>query len=70
MNYIFYFKQQVKLYILYALSGAISYNITCYFGWGKPIILTSGNIAAFISGTLTFIFLGPLYYMWFNSLKK
>ena len=69
MNYIFYFKQQVKLYGLFVLSSATTHGIICFFG-GEPIILTSGHIAAIVSGTLIYVFLGPIGLMYYDSLKK
>ena len=70
MNYIFYLKQQVRIYIAGVLSFSITYGVMRYFGWDNPIILTSGHIGAFIGGTLSHIFLVPLCFIWFVSLKK
>jgi hypothetical protein len=69
MNYIPYIKQQALLYICFILSFAITYNIECYFELRKPIILTSGHISAFISGTLIFVFVSPLIQLWLTSNK-
>jgi hypothetical protein len=70
MNYTFYLKQQAKLYALFVLSSAVTYGTMCLFGWRKPIALTSGFIAAIVSGTLTYIFLGPIGFKYYDSLKK
>ena len=70
MHYTFYFKQQARLYILYVLSAAITYAIMRYFGWREVIVVTPGHIACFASATFTYVFLGPLYLVWFDSLKK
>ena len=58
INYNFYFKYQLKQYRVFILSAAVFYGITIFFGIGKPIVLTMENIAAFVSGSLSFIFLG------------
>jgi len=70
MNYLYCVKQQIRVYIAGILSASITYGVMRYFGWDKPIILTSGHIGAFIGGTLSHIFLAPLCFIWFNSLRK
>ena len=70
MNYIFYLKKQVINYMFIALGASIGYPIGRYFGWREAIILPPDYIAVIVSGTLTYIFFVPLYYMWFDSLKK
>ena len=54
---------------MFMLSFAITYSIAYYFELREPIILTSGHISAFISGTLTFVFVGPLIQLWLTSNK-
>jgi len=58
INYKFYFKYQLKQYRVFILSAAVFYGITIFFGIGKPIVLTMENMTAFVSGSLSFIFLG------------
>jgi len=41
-----------------------------YFGHITHIVLTPGAIAAIVLGTMVFLFIGPLYLMWSDSLKK
>lgn len=70
MNYIDCVKQQIRVYISGVLSALITYGVMRYFEWDNPIILTSGHIGAFIGGTLSYIFLVPLCFIWFNLLRK
>ena len=70
MNYIDYVKLQIIIYIPSISAGSIAYGIGIYFECGKPILLTSGHVGAFVGGTLSHIFLVPLCCVWFNSLKK
>ena len=44
------------------VTSCVTYGICYYFGYREPIILTDGYIAAFISGSLTYIFLGAYVY--------
>jgi len=70
-KYIFYLKQQLIGHSLSMLCLSISYATSCYFGWRQPIDLNSSYyMAVFISYSLAFIFLNPLYLIWFNGLKK
>jgi hypothetical protein len=69
MNYIFYLKKQVKFYILLVLGAIIGYPIGCYFGWREALIFSPEYILIIVSGTLTFVFLGPLIQLWLTSNK-
>jgi len=70
MNYIFYFKQQLFLYGLFVLSSVVTNALMYYFGHITHIALTSGAIAAIVSGTIVFLFIGPLYLAWSDSLNE
>jgi len=70
MNYIFYFKQNLSIYLHFVLTSIITYSIMLYFGWAKPIIVTPEHIIAFVSGTVSCIFLYPLLQSWFDSPNK
>ena len=58
MDYLFYLKCQIKMYLLFIVTSCITYGICYYFGYREPIVLTDGHIAAFISASLTYIFIG------------
>lgn len=70
MNYIDRLKQKAIEFAFIFLSSAISYTIACHFEWRELIILTPEYMAFILSGSLTYIFIMPLYGMWFDSLKK
>ena len=78
MNYIFYLKKQIILYIITVLVFIICGAVTRYFKYGEIIdlidlmnlISNHYHLTLFISYSLTFIFLVPFYSIWFNSLKK
>lgn len=67
MNYIYYVRQQVKLYMLGALAMSTTYAITRYFEWREVTTLTPSYIISF---SLTYIFLGALFKQYFDSLKQ
>ena len=58
MNYIDGIKIQT---ISYFLGVCLGFFIAWCFGCNKPIILNAANIASFISGTLTYIFVGAYW---------
>jgi len=70
MNYFFYLKQQLFFYGLFVLSLVLTDALMYYFGHITHIVLTPGAIAAIVLGTMVFLFIGPLYLMWSDSLKK
>jgi hypothetical protein len=67
MNYIYYVKQQVKMYTLGAIAMSTAYTITRYFEWREVTTLTPAYIISF---SLTYIFLGALFKQYFDSLKQ
>lgn len=44
--------------------------VISFFGPVDPIVLSPGLIAAIISGTMTHIFLVPIGFMYYDSLKN
>jgi hypothetical protein len=58
------------MYLLFIVTSCITYGICYYFGYREPIILTNERIAGLISGSLTYIVLGPLGFKYYDSLKK
>ncbi len=58
MDHLFYLKYQIKMYLLFIITSCVTYGVFYYFGYRKPIVLTDGHIAAFISASLIYIFIG------------
>ena len=67
MNYIYYLKQQLKLFMLCAPNAIIMYVLACHFKWREPTTWPLQSIIIFV---LTYIFFGALFNKWFYSLKK
>jgi hypothetical protein len=67
MNYIEYLKQQLINYGLMCLTANIVAPIAIYFEWREPILFPTAHIIGF---SIAYIFLCPLYQIWFDSLKK
>ena len=58
MDYLFCLKYQMKMYVLFIVTSGTTYGICYYFGYREPIVFNDGQIAAFISASLTYIFIG------------
>ena len=67
MNYIYYLERQLKLYGLFIVTASSLYRMMQYLGWRKPIPLDEAHIAGFISYSLTYIFIGPVIYKWWDQ---
>ena len=70
MNYRFYLERQLKLYGITVLVTMITYSIGCYMGWREQLMLTQTIIGIWLSGSLTFIFLGAYVAALMNPLNK
>jgi len=78
MNYIFYLKKQVILYISKVLVFIICGGIMRYFRYGEitglidlmNLISNHYHLILFISYSLSSIFLVPFYLVWLTSPKK
>ena len=59
MNYINELKQQAIRLSFLSVWWLFFYIIFCKYGWREPILLTADYATMFLSGALTFIFIGP-----------
>lgn len=66
MNYIYCLKQQAVALTFVALSSIITYGIACKFGWRESITLTPDYVVMLVSYSLTFIFIGPFIFKWWD----
>lgn len=57
MNYKFYLDHQLRLYGIMTLSCVVAYGIAYYFGFRQQLIVTPSLLSAFVSGSLSFIFI-------------
>lgn len=70
MNYMFYLNYQLRLYGLMVLSFITFYGISFYYGWRAPIMLTPEHALTWVSGSLSFIFIGAYIMAKQNPLNK
>ena len=70
MDYLFYLKYQIKMYLLFIVTSCITYGICYYFGYRERIVLTDRHIAAFISASFTYIFIGAYMNNSHNIFRK
>ncbi len=70
MKYIYWWKQQAVAFTFIALAWGITYIITLKCGLRTEIILTAEHSLMLLSYALTFIFIGPFFYKWWDPLNK
>jgi hypothetical protein len=70
MHYLYYLKHQALLFIASAISGAISYKVSCHFGWRQPIITTPEVFYGSMVGIVIAMFFSAYLMARYNVYKK
>lgn len=70
MKYIYWFKQQAVALTAVTIWWGICYIICTKMGWREVIILTPDYVVMLVSYALTFIFIGPFIYKWWDPTNE
>ena len=72
MKYIYWFKQQAVALVFLAICWSIGYILASKLmgNEAKVLVLTPDLVVGLISFSLTFIFIGPFIYKWWDPLNK
>ena len=69
-NYLFFLNQQLQLYGLAILTTSSVYGFVFYFQGGDPLPVDPDHIIGFVSGSLTYVFVGAYFAKYVDTKKK